>query len=562
MAVLLCTLLHANWWDEAIEQYQSYLQDYYYGTSSLQEEIELMSVYRLYRLQMIGGVKNDDRFFDVPILMERVFQEYQSGDFLGDLALSAFLAYVVSDLFDRPFIVEEVKRFRSFNDTHNTYVSSIREEAVSYFQVWIAHSLGLAPDPPDEYFTVVYRDTPLRSRTRFIYNPDPDLYDTISYFFDEPIIQERLTEAVRRAINDSAVRLTDDQLRTLIRRNALFTAAPLVDLAASGLSDIAFEFVKITPERTNFWMWRWLVYGFAFLVGIMIKKRLLLLLGIIATEMVLLAVSQTIFYSPVDAIIWGLLAVSLFLFAIVLHVNKLLKKKTRTPLQWISLIAIFGVLWMTFVPIVSNPEGLRMNEVEGFHESRYYPILKEELATWSRSYIGKVFLDFDNRTINAQQAQDQLSSRFRSVLPYASEPLRADLSAYIDTRFENPAYAAFRDQPMAVWDELRDTPVRAPNLYSWQLTSLGSFWIFTAFLVAFFLIMPQSRWMGRVIMVLFCLSLILPFIVNRHYLQVETGFPLVTIERYSWNFWMITLGIGMILLSMFLSSKLQRRDNR
>ena len=561
LVVLFCSLGYANWWDESIEQYQSYLHDYHHGIGSLREEIDLMSVFRLYRLHMIGGVKNDDRFYDVPILMERVFQEYKSDDFLSDLALSAFLSYVVSDLFDRPYIVEEIKRFRSFNNTHNAYVSSIREEAVSYFQIWIAHSLGIVPEPPDELFSVAFRDPLLRSRIRISYDPDPLLYETISGFFDAPIVQQRLDEAVRRTIADSGARLTDDQMRTLIRRNALFTAAPLVDLAASGLSDIAREFVGVTPDSENFWLWRWCVYGIVFFLAILFKKRLMVLIGIIGTEMILLAISQNIFYSPVDSLIWGLLAIALFLFALVLHLSKLLRKKTRTLFQWIALLGIFGILFMGFCPIISNPEGLRMNEVEGFHESRYYPILAEELYIWSRSHIAKVFLDFDNRSISAQEAGTQLSNRIRNVVPYASEPLRNDINNYLTSRFENPSYHPFREQALAAWEEAYALPVRAPNLYIWQITSLGSFWVFAAFLVSLYMILPGFRWKSRIMSILLCLSLILPFFINRHNLQIETGYPIISIERYTWNLWVLIIGAGMILLSFFLSSKHQRRDN-
>ncbi len=561
VVVLFCSLGYANWWDESIEQYQSYLHDYHYGTSALQEEIELMSIFRFYRLHMIGGVKNDDRFYDVPILMERVFQEYKTDDFLGDLALSAFLSYVVSDLFDRPYIVEEIKRFRSFNNTHNAYVNSIREEAVSYFQIWIAHSLGIVPEPPDELFSVAFRDPPLRSRISISYNPDPLLYETISAFFDEPIVQQRLDEAIRRTITDSGARLTDDQMRTLIRRNALFTAAPLVDLAASGLSDIAREFVGVTPESDNFWLWRWLIYGISFFMAFLLKKRLMVLIGIIATELILLAITQNIFYSPIDSLIWGLMAIALFLFALGIHLSKFIRKKTRTSFQLIAMLGFFGILFMSFCPVISNPEGLRMNEVEGFHESRYYPILADELYIWTRSHIAKVFLDYDNRTISAQEAGTQLSSRIRNVVPYASETLRKDLGLYLTGRLENPVYHPFREQAMTAWEEAQAFPVQAPNLYIWQITSLGSFWVFATFLVSLFMILPFFRWKSQIMSILFTLSLILPFLINRHNLQVETGYPIIPIERYSWNLWVFIIGAGMILLSFFLSSKHQRRDN-
>jgi len=140
-----------------IEDFKAYVEDYNKEAPSLPkvlkliEDLDYLSVYRLYKLQMVGSIEKKESSTTIAGLLTRhieAFDESEFRDIDDRIAYSAFLAWVLTDISGKPFEIHTLNEMPAYLEVFNTYSSRVREMAGEVYKEWIAYSLGLIETKP------------------------------------------------------------------------------------------------------------------------------------------------------------------------------------------------------------------------------------------------------------------------------------------------------------------------------------------------------------------------------------------------------------------------------
>ena len=133
--------------DESLERFEEWIAQPQDQSNQIFEAINDISVYRKYRLAMIGPIRDDERFYDVNKLLELVFDNIKTGDINEDLSLAAYLAYLSASLFNGDLTVGGLNSFAPYYTTYNQANTQLRDTAVQYFSHWIGYGVGIVSLP-------------------------------------------------------------------------------------------------------------------------------------------------------------------------------------------------------------------------------------------------------------------------------------------------------------------------------------------------------------------------------------------------------------------------------
>jgi hypothetical protein len=120
----------------------------------LEEDLNYLSVYRLYKLQMVGSIEKKESATTIADLLSRHLESLPVEDFSSNddrIAYSAFLAWVLSDFSGKAFQVGTLNEMPAYLSTFNSFTSQVRSMAEAVYKEWMAYALGLVKDEPSAF---------------------------------------------------------------------------------------------------------------------------------------------------------------------------------------------------------------------------------------------------------------------------------------------------------------------------------------------------------------------------------------------------------------------------
>jgi uncharacterized metal-binding protein len=146
--------------EEVLDRFKSYMNDYQREVPELQkikkleEDLNYLSVYRLYKLQMVGSIEKKESATTIADLLSRHLESLPVEDFSSNddrIAYSAFLAWVLSDFSGKAFQVGTLNEMPAYLSTFNSFTSQVRGMAEAVYKEWMAYALGLVKDEPSAF---------------------------------------------------------------------------------------------------------------------------------------------------------------------------------------------------------------------------------------------------------------------------------------------------------------------------------------------------------------------------------------------------------------------------
>ncbi len=159
--VLLVSILSFSFsQNDVLERFERYTIDYRSETPEsnkvrrLIEDLDYLSIYRLYKLQMVGSIEKKESSTTTADLLTRHLESMPSEYFENTddrIAYSAFLAWVLADLSGKAFQVGTLNEMPAYLSTFNTFTTRVRSMAETVYREWVAYSLGLVKVEPSFY---------------------------------------------------------------------------------------------------------------------------------------------------------------------------------------------------------------------------------------------------------------------------------------------------------------------------------------------------------------------------------------------------------------------------
>lgn len=143
-----------------IEDFKTYVDDYSQQEPQLPkvvkliEDLDYLSVYRLYKLQMVGSIEKKESSTTIAGLLTKHLDSFGEEDFRDSddrIAYSAFLAWVLSDISGKAFETYSLNEMPAYLEVFNSYSSRVRSMAEVVYKEWIAYSLGLVKEKPGAF---------------------------------------------------------------------------------------------------------------------------------------------------------------------------------------------------------------------------------------------------------------------------------------------------------------------------------------------------------------------------------------------------------------------------
>ncbi|WP_292596558.1 hypothetical protein [Mesotoga sp. UBA6090] len=143
-----------------VEDFKTYVDDYSQQEPQLPkvvkliEDLDYLSVYRLYKLQMVGSIEKKESSTTIAGLLTKHLDAFGEEDFRDSddrIAYSAFLAWVLSDISGKAFETYSLNEMPAYLEVFNSYSSRVRSMAEVVYKEWIAYSLGLMKEKPGAF---------------------------------------------------------------------------------------------------------------------------------------------------------------------------------------------------------------------------------------------------------------------------------------------------------------------------------------------------------------------------------------------------------------------------
>ena len=143
-----------------VEDFNTYVDDYGRQEPQLPkvvkliEDLDYLSIYRLYKLQMVGSIEKKESSTTIAGLLTKHLEAFAEEDFRDSddrIAYSAFLAWVLSDISGKAFETYSLNEMPAYLEVFNAYSSRVRSMAEVVYMEWIAYSLGLLEEKPGAF---------------------------------------------------------------------------------------------------------------------------------------------------------------------------------------------------------------------------------------------------------------------------------------------------------------------------------------------------------------------------------------------------------------------------
>ncbi|MBN2253199.1 MAG: hypothetical protein JW701_05830 [Kosmotogaceae bacterium] len=143
-----------------VEDFKTYVDDYSQQEPQLPkvvkliEDLDYLSIYRLYKLQMVGSIEKKESSTTIAGLLTKHLQTFAEEDFRDSddrIAYSAFLAWVLSEISGKAFETYSLNEMPAYLEVFNSYSSRVRSMAEVVYKEWIAYSLGLLDEKPGAF---------------------------------------------------------------------------------------------------------------------------------------------------------------------------------------------------------------------------------------------------------------------------------------------------------------------------------------------------------------------------------------------------------------------------
>jgi len=557
--LLATTFVFSLNFDDSIEDFNVYIEDYQNEQSEFSDDFDFMSIYRKYSLAICGGVKNDQHNYDLDVLLEGIYNENRTGNPEKDITLAAFFAYVSADLFGDPFNITVLNKFPPFYKAYNEYVQEVRNYANAYFSQWIGYAIGLVSDKPDDSFEVERSSQRLKLRLTLDYQYDEELDQIIRENFDEQTAA-KLDDAIKKVQAELRKEPDERTLERTINRYSMAIFADAIDQINRQKDAISELFITNVPNRNNWWILRFLMYIVLLLVALKVKKILpFIISAIIIFDAFFLIISGNLAHSDIEALIYGIISIMFFAFAIILYLSSFFNKEKNLKLMGLHMILIVIVLMLYLIPMFISPQVMKMDENPAFYQSASYEALKDDLLGWEMAYLNEPFVEFNNLNLTAQEADGLFVKRYEKVMNYAGDLLAQSVDEFVKQKQSDATYSSFKE--LSTLKQNEDRKVKSPNIMMYNTTSGAVILMYVTLICAMLVVIkpkPMASVLYMVVMVFFTMYFMFQ---NAYYFIVEKGFPLIHYQNVTPNFALLIGVLALSVISIYLFLKINRKKD-
>ncbi|MEA1885316.1 MAG: hypothetical protein U9N62_12490 [Thermotogota bacterium] len=545
--------------DNSIEEFKTYIEHYQNEESKFAPEFDFMSIYRKYSLAICGGVKSDQHDYDVNDLLEEIYNEYKTGVPEEDITLAAFFAYVSADLFGDTFDITVLNKFPPFYKAYNEYVQSVKNYANEYFAQWIGYAIGLVSEPPDDLFDVERSSQRLRMRLTLDYEYNEELHKILEENIDAAT-QEKLNDAINKIKGELRRDPDERTLERAINRYSIAIFSSVIDNINDQKDIISDLFIENAPRETNWWILRFLVYTGLFLIALKIKKILpFMLSAIIIFDAFFLILSGNLARSDIEALIYGMISIMFFAFALILYSSSFFNKAKNMRLIGTHAILIIIVLMLYLIPMFISPEVMKMDEYKAFYESPAYEALKDDVIGWEFSYLNEPFVEYNNTNLTAQKADEELVKRYKKVIGYAGKLFKESVNEFMEGKLADERYKELTEIAGLVPNY--DPETKSPNIQMYNTTSGAVILMFITLICSIIIVLKPKVFESILYMSVVLFFSVFFLFQNAHYFIVEKGFPLIHYEQVSPSYLLLIGVIILSVLSIYLFFKTEGKDS-
>ncbi|MFP4461856.1 MAG: hypothetical protein ACLFQE_06635, partial [Thermotogota bacterium] len=476
-----------------------------------------------------------------------------------DITTAAFLAYVSADLFGDTFNITVLNKFPPFYKAYNQYVQSVKNYANAYFAQWIGYAIGLVSEPPDDLFDVERSPQRLRMRLKLVYTYNEELHEILQESIDENT-QDKLNDAINRVKGELR---KDPDARTLqrsINRYSIAIFSNVIDQIKDQKDKISNLFIKNAPRNDNWWILRFLVYITLLFIAFKFKKILpFMVSAIILFDAFFLIISGNLARSDIEALIYGMISIMFFAFAIILYFTSFFNKERNWRLIGMHTLLIVLVLLLYLIPIFISPEVMKMDENPPFYESPAYEALKDDVMGWELSYLNEPFVEYNNANLTTQQTDKELVKRYSKVIDYAGDPFKESVNEFMEGKLNEERYKELTEIAELISNYNPET--KSPSIRMYNTTSGGVILMFITLLCSIIIVLKPKPFESILYMMIVLFFNIYFLFQNSYYFIVEKGFPLIHYENVSPSYLLLLGVIILSVLSIYLFFKTERKDS-
>jgi len=551
--LITATSIFSLTFDDSIGEFNTYIENYQNEESKFAEEFDYMSIYRKYSLAICGGVKSDQHDYDVNDLLEEIYDEYKTGVPEENITLAAFFAYVSADLFGDTFNITVLNKFPPFYKAYNEYVQEVKNYANAYFSQWIGYAIGLVSEKPDDLFDVERSSQRLRMRLTLDFEYNEELHQILNENIDETT-QEKLDEAIKKVEGELRRDPDERTLERSINRYAISVFSDVIDKITDQKDAISKVFIENAPGNANWWILRFLFYIALLIVAFKFKKTLpFAITAIIVFDAFFLILSGNLARSDIEALIYGMISIMFFAFAIILYFSSFFAKEKNMLLIGIHTLLIIMVLMLYLIPMFISPDVMKMDENPDFYASPSYKALKDDVIGWEMAYLNAPFVEFNNTNMTAEEAEKELVYRYKKVTDYSGEPFEESVDEFMAGKLAQERYADFDQLAQVVSDY--EPEKKSPNINFYNTTSGAVVLMYLTLIVSILVVLKPKKFESLLYMYINLFFTVFFMFQNDYYFIVEKGFPLIHYENVTPNYMLLIGVMAISVLTIYLFHK-------
>ena len=380
MIIMIFVTLNASDFGKVVDIFEDYIKDYKRADSRLpevvkvKEELRNLAVYRLYKIQMVGSLEKRELSLTTSDFMTKLYDVYAPEDLQKRIAFSAFLAYLASELSGHRTTLSSIMKLPAFSKSFDLYRQLVRKKFYNLFIHDVAYLLGIVETP--------YIEGLQGKKVADLDMGGVPLPEVRSLSFEDPLgfVNSDFLKLMVQRTKELKERISQREIepRRILAELRRVSLSLINERTGQMQNEIANQLVSVIPKRINLWWIKWLIY--AGLIVLVVRKRKLykiLIPSMLTFEGVYILVFMDPFFSRLDAYIYGVSVLPVFIFSALLFLPRVFKK-----FDWVHSIliaTIFVVLLGFFVPLYDGAAELRMDAFPTFHDSVYYEMLKEDV---------------------------------------------------------------------------------------------------------------------------------------------------------------------------------------
>ena len=543
--LISATLVFSLTFDDSINEFNTYIENYQNEESQFAEEFDYMSIYRKYSLAICGGVKSDQHDYDVNDLLEEIYDEYKTGVPEENITLAAFFAYVSADLFGDTFNITVLNKFPPFYKAYNEYVQKVKNYANAYFAQWIGYAIGLVSEKPDDLFDVERSSQRLRMRLSLDFERNEELHQIIKDNIDDTT-QAKLDEAIKKVEGELRRDPDERALERAINRYSISVFADVIDKINTQKDAISDLFIKNAPGNANWWILRFLFYIPLLIIALKIKKILpYAVTAIIVFDAFFLIFSGNLARSDIEALIYGMISIMFFAFAVILYFSSFFSKEKNFLSLGIHTILIVMVLMFYLIPMFISPDVMKMDENPDFYESPSYKALLDDVIGWEMAYLNEPFVEFSNTNMTLEEAEKELIYRYKKVTDYSGEPFEESVDEFMEGKLSEESYSNFTELSEVV--STYEPEKKSPNINVYNTTSGAVILMYITLIVSILVVLKPRKFESILYMYISLFFTVFFMFQSDYYFIVEKGFPLIHYKNVTPNYLLL---IGIMVMSV------------